>query len=90
VSGGAIVVLLEDGATESVISGHSLPVKPSFDSTGLAPHRSNTLHKVKIAIAQRVLAASGGSVEFYAGAKSAFAIRIPRPKAASAIDQLTA
>jgi signal transduction histidine kinase len=89
-SGRAIVVLLEDGVTESVISGHGLPGTASFDNAGLGARRSNTLQQVRIAIAQRVLTASGGSVEFYSDAKSGFAIRIPKPQIGSAIDQLTA
>ena len=88
-SGQAIVVLLEDGATESVLSGHSLPAK-SFDRAGLVARRSNTLQQVKVAIAQRVLAASGGSVEFYSDGKPGFAIRIPQLQTGFAIDQLTA
>jgi hypothetical protein len=85
----AIVVLLEDGATESVISGHSLPAKASVDFAGQSTRRSNTLQHVKIAIAQRVLAAVGGSVEFYSDDKPGFSIRIPQPQTGSAIDQPT-
>lgn len=86
----AIVVLLEDGATESVISGHSLPAKASFNTVEPGARRSNTLQQVKIAIAQRVLAASGGSVEFFSDGNPGFAIRIPQPRIGLAIDQLTA
>ncbi len=89
-SGRAIVVLLEDGATECVISAHSLPAMASSDFPEPAVRRSNTLQQVKIAIAQRVLAASGGSVKFYSDAKPGFVIRVPAPRTASVIDQLTA
>ena len=84
--------LLEDGATESVISGtQSAGDASAVDLAGqCVAHRSNTLQQVKIAIAQRVLEASGGSVQFYSDSKPGFIIRIPRPQATSAIDELTA
>jgi hypothetical protein len=66
------------------------PAKASVDFAGPGACRSNTRQQVKIAIAQRVLTASGGSVEFYADAKPGFAIRIPKPQTGYAIDQLSA
>jgi hypothetical protein len=88
-AGRAMVVVLEDGSAHSVISGHSLPAQASSDDAQPGV-RSNTLQQVKIAIAQRVLGSSGGSVEIYSGEKPGFAIRIPRLQARCAPDQLTA
>jgi signal transduction histidine kinase len=89
-AGRAIVVMLEDGAAHSVISGHCLPVNASFGSALPSASHSNTLQQVRIAIAQRVLASSGGSIQFYSDGKSGFAIRIPQPQAACATGQITA
>ena len=89
-AGRAIVVVLEDGASQSVISGHSLPAKASFDSSVPSASHSNTLQQVRIAIAQRVLASSGGSVRFYSDGNPGFAIRIPQPQTACPTDQLIA
>jgi len=90
-AGHAVVVTLEDGPSQSVISVHSLPADESSALPQSAvPRRSNTLQQVKLAIAQRVLASSGGSVELYAGEKPGFAIRIPQTQAVSRINQLTA
>ena len=89
-AGRAITVLLEDGAAQSIISGHSLPAMASADCAQASASRSNALQQVKIAIAQRVLASSGGSVEFYSDGKPGFAIRMPRAQTRGAVDQLTA
>jgi hypothetical protein len=89
-SGRAIVVVLEDGSTHSVISGHSLPAKASSNGAQPGGLRANTLQQVKIAIAQRVLASSGGSVEFHSDETPGFAIRIPGTHTRCAPDQLTA
>ena len=86
----AIVVVLEDGSTQSVISGHSLPAQASSDFAPPGVPLSNALQQVKIAIAQRVLASSGASVELYSDGKPGFAIRIPQTHTGSRIDQLTA
>jgi len=80
--GNAITVLLEDGASQSVVSGHSFPAR---SSSGLPSHRApvaNVLRQVKLAIAQRALESTGASVEVYADDKPGFTIRIPRSGAA--------
>jgi hypothetical protein len=89
-AGRAIVVLLEDRSEQCVISGHSLPAKATGD--GALPYtlQPNTFQQVKIAIARRVLASSGGSVEFYCDGKPGFTIRIPQMQTKSATDQLIA
>src|ERR1700690_52834 len=89
-AGRAIVIVLEDGSTQSVISGHSLPARASCDCAQSSALRSNTLQQVKIAIAQRVLASSGGSVEFYSEGKPGFAIRIPQRQTGCPSDRLIA
>jgi signal transduction histidine kinase len=89
-AGRAIVVMLEDGAAQSVISGHSLAVNASIDSAVHSASHLNTLQQVRIAIAQRVLTSSGGSVQFYSDGKPGFAIRIPQPQTADPTDQLSA
>jgi hypothetical protein len=86
----AIVVVLEDGLTQSVISGHSLPANSSSDCAPPAVPLSNALQQVKIAIAQRVLASSGASVELYSDGQPGFTIRIPQRQTGSRINQLTA
>jgi hypothetical protein len=86
----AIVVVLEDSSTQSVISGHSLPAKASSDLAQASLPQSDALQQVKIAIAQRVLASSGASVELYTDGKPGFTIRIPRTQTGSRINQLTA
>ncbi|MGC2248519.1 MAG: hypothetical protein WA609_18070 [Terriglobales bacterium] len=88
--GRAIVILLEDGASQSVISGHSLPVNALFGRALPSASHSNTLEQVRIAIAQRVLASSGASVQFYSHGQSGFAIRIPRPPTTRPTAELTA
>lgn len=89
-AGRAIVVVLEDGSTQSVISGHSLPAKASSDCLQTSVPPSNALQQVRIAIAQRVLASSGASVELYSDRKPGFAIRIPQTQTGCTADQLTA
>ena len=89
-AGRAIVVVIEDGASQSVISGHSLPAKASFESAVPSSSHSKTLQQVRIAIAQRVFVSSGGSVQFYSDGKPGFVIRIPHPQTACPTDQLTA
>ena len=86
----AIVVVLEDGSTQSVISGHSLPAQACSDFAQPSVPLSNALQQVKIAIAQRVLASSGASVELYSDGKPGFVIRIPQRQTGSRISQLTA
>ena len=80
--GRAITVVLEDGAAQSLISGHSLPTKSSSDGLPDLPPKCapdvNTLRQVKIEIARYVLEASGASLEFYSGGNAGFLIRLPR------------
>jgi hypothetical protein len=94
-AGQAITVVLEDGLSQSVISGHSLPAhlssdRPSdrmpdrsLDQPSDVPceyfPRSTTVRQVKMEIARRVLESSGASLEFYLGGKPGFTIRLPKP-----------
>ena len=80
--GRAITVVLEDGATQSLVSGHSLPANSSSDVPPDSPPRwapnVNTLRQVKIEIARCVLEVSGASLELYSGSNAGFLIRLPR------------
>ncbi|MGA7686053.1 MAG: hypothetical protein WCC32_01120 [Terriglobales bacterium] len=90
-AGRAITLVLEDGDSQSVISGHSLPTylssaRPPDRPSDLLSHvhcenspDSNTLRQVKMEIARRVLESSGASLEFYPGSKCGFTIRLPKP-----------
>lgn len=78
--GAAIVVSLEDGAEQSVVSGLRLSVHPSLDVSRPAPI-SNSVQQARLAIAQRVLESSGASVESYSGGRSGFVVRLPKPGA---------
>jgi len=84
--GRAITVLIEDGASQSVISGHSLPAKSSRDCPPRCGPVSNVLGQVKVAIAQRAFESSGAFVELYSDDKPGFTIRIPP----SAVNKLSA
>jgi hypothetical protein len=93
--GRAITLVLEDGASHSVISGHSLPVhsspvrpsdrspdQPSYlPSNTLCAYSTDltTVRQVKMEIARRVLESSGASLEFHLGDKPGFTIRLPKP-----------
>jgi hypothetical protein len=89
-AGRAVVVVLEDRSGQSVISGHSLPAKAVVEGAQPYTLRSNTFQQVKIAIARRVLASSGGSVEFYSDEKPGFAVRLPQTQSPFAPGQLIA
>jgi hypothetical protein len=81
-AGWAITVVLEDSASESLISGHTLPPNSSSDRPpallSKCPPDVNTLRQVKVEIARCVLEASGASLEFYSGGNPGFMIRLPR------------
>ena len=79
--GAAIVVLLEDGAAQPVISGHCLSARASLDLSRSAPV-SNSLGQARVAIAQRALESSGASVECYSGDKPGFVVRLPKSRSA--------
>lgn len=86
--GRAIILLLEDAASQSVLSGHGLPISPSLDRASQCAPVSNTLSQAKIAIALRALESLGASVNLYSDGKLGFAIRIPRCR--SALDERSA
>ena len=86
--GRAITVLIEDGRTQSVISGHSFLAKPSLDCAPPPAPDSSVLRQVKIAIAQRALESAGALVQFYSDDRPGFTIRIPR--SGSALNELSA
>jgi hypothetical protein len=79
---GAIAVVLEDGVSQSLISGHSLPTSSSSDQHSDQSFKftreAHTLRQVKLEIARRVFESSGASLEFYSGSKAGFIIRLPR------------
>ena len=81
-AGRAILVLLQDGVSQSFISGHSLPTASSFDQPSSRPLKStweaNTLRQVKLEIARHVFESSGATLEFYSGSRPGFIIRLPR------------
>ena len=85
-AGRAITVLIEDGASQCVISGHSFAATSSLDCPSQCAPDSIVLRQAKIAIAQRAFESSGASVEFYSGDKPGFTIQIPR----SAVNKLSA
>ncbi|MGB9195500.1 MAG: hypothetical protein WCB53_01095 [Terriglobales bacterium] len=80
----ALAILLEDGASHSVVSGHILPIDSTVESpASWAPRRTpemEVLRQVKIEIARRVLSSSGASLEFSREGKAGFMIRIPRSR----------
>jgi len=77
-AGGAIAIVLEDHASLSILSGHSLSDKSSQDRAGGLFPASETLRHVKLAIAQRVFESSGATMELHLDDKPGFTIRIPR------------
>ena len=81
-AGRAITVVLEDGAWQSLISGHCLPTNSSSDRPPDLPPECapdvNTLRQVKVEIARCVLEAAGASLEFYFDGHPGFMIRLPR------------
>src|SRR5271165_113805 len=86
--GSSIIVLLEDRAEQSVLSGHSLPFASLPQSPARPAPLPNSLQQVKVAIAQRALESAGASVEFFADHNPGFTVRVPRP--ASAHNELSA
>ncbi len=80
--GRVITVVMEDGASQSLVSAHSLPMNSSSDVPPDPPPRCapdvNTLRQVRIEIARCVLEASGASLELYSGGNAGFLIRLPR------------
>ena len=81
--GSAITVVLEDGAAQSLISGHNLPLSPGTDWSAsgrplnLTPD-ANTLRQVRTEIARRVLELSGASLHLFFDDEPGFLIRLPR------------
>jgi len=83
----AIVVLLEDGVSQSFISAHSLPGSSSLDDRSKdqlsnrplkSTRDANTRRQAKLEIARHVLESSGATLEFYPDPRPGFIIRLPR------------
>ncbi len=76
--GNAVIVLLEDHPSRSLLSAQGLSRGPLIghetEARGVASH----LRQARLAIAQRVLASAGASLALYSGGQSGFALRIPR------------
>ena len=79
--GWAVTVLLEDGRTHSLISGHCLPVDSSECPAPGSLRQSedaNISRQVKIEIARRIFGHAGASLDFPANGAPGFRIRLPK------------
>ena len=76
--GNAVMVLLEDHPSRTLLSGHSLSGTQwrgqQTNDTGVASH----LRKARLEIAQRVFESAEASLAQYSGEQPGFAVRIPR------------
>lgn len=78
--GNAVIVLLEDRQSHSLLSAHSL-ARRQFDG-GQAEHSrvASHLRQARLAIAERVFESAGASLDRYSPERPGFAVRIPRAK----------
>jgi hypothetical protein len=79
--GRMVAVTLEDGGSQSFISGHGLPTRRLLDDVSKPlkfTREADTLRRVKLEIARHVLQSSGATLEFYSGSKPGFIVRLPR------------
>jgi len=76
----AVVVVMEDGASESSLSTYCLSSLYSDGLPSAARAIAGHLQQARLAIAQRVLESAGASVELSPDGKPAFVIRIPHAK----------
>ena len=80
-AGKAIVIAVEDGPSQSLVSGHSLPTSsspgPASDWPSKFSRETQTLRQAKVEIAHRVFESSGGSLEFDFGQRGGFIVRLP-------------
>jgi hypothetical protein len=85
-AGQGITLILEDRESQSVISGHCLPVQLSLSRPSdrlsdvvYESLESPTVRQVKMEIARLVLESAGASLEIYPEGQPGFTIRLPKP-----------